>query len=300
MQNVTPLAIAALGLELAPAVLFGCAAERVASAVGRWPVAVRVSFPAVLVAPYLLVSISQHVFRWTWFGLYAVLPVAIAWLLMRAAVADPEQRGDWRDWFILLVLGLAVDLRWFDSAWPSGLRALNELFLVDAGLYGFLAIRRLSGTGYDFHLKWSDWRTGLRELVFFAPIVLVLGLALGFIHPHRNLPGPGLGALRWIGALVLRWVGIFFFTAVPEELFFRGWVQNLLERRVGRLGALVIASVLFGLSHFNKRSAHFNWPYVLLATIAGSFYGRAWREHRRVPASTITHASVDWIWGLWF
>jgi membrane protease YdiL (CAAX protease family) len=292
MQNVTPIAIAALGLELAPAVLFGCAAERVARAVERWPVALRLSLPALFVVPYAMVSLSAHMFRWAWFALYAALPVAIAWLLMRAAAADAGERGDWRDALLLLMLGLAVDLRWFDGAWPSGLRALNELFLVDAGLYGFLAIRQLSGTGFDFHLRWSDWKTGLRELVFFTPIVLGLGLALGFIHPHRNLPG--------IGSAVLRWVGIFFFTAVPEELFFRAWVQNLLERRVGRRIALVMASVLFGLSHFNKRSAHFNWRYVLLATVAGIFYGRAWREHRRVPASTITHASVDWLWGLWF
>ena len=292
MQNVTPVAIAALGLELAPAIVFGLAGERVARVVGRWPAVVRVSVPALFVAPYVLVSISQHMFRWEWFALYAALPVAIAWMLMRAAAADTGQRGNWRDWLILLVLGLAVDLRWFDRAWPSGLRALNELFLVDAGLYGFLAIRQLSGTGFDFHLKWSDWKTGLRELVFFTPVVLGLGLALGFIHPHSNSPG--------IGSALLRWVGIFFFTAVPEELFFRAWLQNLLERRVGRRAALVIASVLFGLSHFNKRSAHFNWHYVLLATIAGVFYGRAWRERRRVPASTITHTSVDWIWGLWF
>jgi hypothetical protein len=292
MQNVTPVAIAAVGLELVPAVLFGCVGDRVVRAVGRWPVAVRLSVPALMVVPYVMVSISQHMFRWGWFALYAALPVAIAWLLMRAAAADPEQRGDWRDAFILLVVGLAVDLRWFDRAWPPGLRALNELFLVDAGLYGFLAIRHLSGVGFDFHLRWSDWKTGLRELVFFAPPVIVLGLALGFIHPHRNLPG--------IGSALLRWVGIFFFTAVPEELFFRAWVQNLLERRVSRRAALAIASILFGLSHFNKRSAHFNWRYVLLATIAGVFYGRAWREQRRVAASTITHASVDWLWGLWF
>jgi hypothetical protein len=292
MQNVTPVAMAALGLELVPAVLFGCAGVRVASAVQRWPIALRLSLPALLVAPYAMVAIATHTFRWTWFALYALLPVAIAGLLLRAAAADPEQRGDWRDAFILLLLGLAVDLRWFDSAWPAGLRALNELFLVDAGLYGFLAIRQLGGVGFDFHLQWSDWKTGLRELVFFTPIVIALGLALGFIHPHRNLPG--------IGNALLRWVLIFFFTAVPEELFFRGWVQNLLERRVGRGTALVIASILFGLSHFNKRSAHFNWRYVLLATIAGIFYGRAWREQRRIPASTITHASVDWLWGLWF
>jgi uncharacterized protein len=292
MQNVTPVAIGALVLELAPAVLFGCAAGRVARAVERWPVELRLSLPALFVLPYAMVSISAHIFQWTWFALYAALPVAIAWLLMRAARSDSPQRGDWRDAFILLVLGLAVDLRWFESAWPSGLRALNELLLVDAGLYGFLAIRQLSGTGFDFHLRWSDWKTGLRELIFFAPVVIGMGLALGFIHPHRNLPG--------VGSAVLRWVLIFFFTAVPEELFFRAWVQNLLERRRGRRAALVIASILFGLSHFNKRSTHFNWPYVLLATIAGIFYGRAWRENRRVPAATITHATVDWLWGLWF
>ena len=190
------------------------------------------------------------------------------------------------------MLGLSVDLRWFDGAWPSGLQALNKLLLVDMGLYGFLAIRQLSGVGFDFHVRWSDWKTGLRELIFFTPVVLILGLVFGFIHPHANRPQ--------VGAAVLRWVLIFLFTALPEELFFRGWVQNLLERRLGRRMALAIASALFGLSHFNKRAAHFNWRYVLLAAIAGIFYGRAWREQRRVAASTITHASVDWIWGLWF
>ncbi len=292
MQNLTPATMAAFGLELAPAIWFGFAAERIGRAVQRWPPALRIVVPVVLAAPYLLVSISKHIFHWQWFALYALLPVAMAWLLTHAAAADPEQRGDWRDWFILLVLGLAVDLRWFESAWPAGLRALNELFLVDAGLYGFLAIRQLSGTGYNFCLRWSDWRTGLRELVFFTPVVIGLGLWLGFIHPHRNLPG--------MGSALLRWVLIFFLTAVPEELYFRAWLQNLLERRVGRPAALVVASILFGLSHFNKRSVHFNWRYVLLATIAGVFYGRAWRENRRVPASTITHASVDWLWSLWF
>jgi membrane protease YdiL (CAAX protease family) len=290
--NVNPAAIAALAIELVPAVAFGLAAERITQAVQRWSILARIAVPALLVLPYILVSASYHIFRWPWVALYAGLPMVIAWLLGQAASADPEQRGNWRDAIILPALGLAVDLRWFDAAWPNGLRTLNELLLVDIGLYGFLAIRQLSGTGYDFHLRWTDWKSGLRELAFFLPLVLVLGLALGFIHPHANLPPVGMAALRW--------VGIFCFTAVPEELFFRAWMQNLLERRVGRRTALLIASILLGLSHFNKRSAHFNWRYVLLATIAGIFYGRAWRERRRVPASAITHASVDWIWGIWF
>jgi len=291
MQNATPAAIAVLVLELAPAAVFGFAGERVGRACARWPSTVRTALPVLCALPYVLLSCSQQMFSWRWCALYAALPVAIAWLLGQAAIADPEQRGNWRDAIILLTLGLAVDLRWFERAWPSGLAGLGKLLLVDAALYGFVANRRLSGTGFDFHLRWSDWKTGLRELAFFAPLVLAGGLALGFLHPHGNL--------HWL-SMTPTWIYIFIFVAVPEELFFRAWVQNLLERRVGRRAALVIASALFGLSHFNKRSAHFNWPYVLLATIAGIFYGRAWRERRRVPASTITHASVDWLWGLWF
>src|ERR1700728_3525851 len=292
MSNVTPVVTAVLLAELIPAAAFGFAAERASRVVGRWPLAVRVAVPAMLVLPYVVIAAGQNMFRWPWFALYAGLPVVMAWLLARAAAADPEQRGNWRDALILLTLGLAVDLRWFDVAWPAGLRGLGNLLLVDAGLYAFLGIRQLKRTGFDFHLRWSDWKSGLRELAFFAPAVLLLGIALGFIHPHANVPAVSKAALTWIG--------IFVFVAVPEELFFRAWVQNLLERRMGRLPALVIASVLFGLSHFNKRSTHFNWRYVLLATIAGIFYGRAWRAERRVPASTITHTCVDWLWSWWF
>jgi len=86
---------------------------------------------------------------------------------------------------------------------------------------------------------------------------------------------------------------------VPEELFFRGWIQNLLEARLGRYPALLLTAGLFGLSHFNKRATSFNWQYVLLAALAGVFYGRAWRRYRRVGTSAVTHASVDAIWSLW-
>lgn len=291
MQNATPVAVAVLALELAPAALFGVAGERIGQAYERWPTILRIFVPVVCAVPYAVIALSHQMFSWKWCTFYAVLPVAIAWLLAQASVADPEQRGNWRDALILLTLGLAIALRWFEGAWPSGLAGLGKLLVVDAALYGFVAIRRLGGTGYDFHFRRSDWKTGLRELIFFAPLVIGLGLALGFLQPHRAAPQL---------SMIFKWIYIFVFIAVPEELYFRAWVQNLLERRVGRRAALGITAVLFGLSHFNKRSAHFNWRYVVLASIAGIFYGRAWREQRHLPASAITHASVDAIWSFWF
>jgi membrane protease YdiL (CAAX protease family) len=165
------------------------------------------------------------------------------------------------------------------------------MLLVDAGIYGFLVIRQLGGVGFDLRLRLADVGIGLRELAWYTPIALALGLSLGFLHFHRSWPG-GV-------AMAEAWIFTFSFIAIPEELFFRGWLQNLLERRMGRYPALFLTAILFGLSHFSKRAIFFNWRYVLLAAVAGVFYGRAWRRERRVAASAITHASVDAIWSLW-
>jgi hypothetical protein len=284
-----PVVVAAL-LTLVP-FLFAAFWPLSVESAQRLPLAVRLVLPAVLCIPYAIVAISYGQVRWSWFALYLLLPVAISLLLHRADAADPAQGGDWRDFLVLFVLGLAVDLRWFEPAWPPRLAVFNKMLLLDAGIYGFLAIRRLQGVGFDLRLRLADLRIGGRELAFYAPIAVALGLALGFLHFHAYVPT--------VSHVVLGWIFTFFFIAVPEELFFRGWMQNLLERRLGQRWALLTTAVLFGLSHFNKRAAHFNWRYVVLAALAGIFYGRAWRQERRVAASAITHASVDTLWSLW-
>ncbi len=262
-----------------------------AAKVERLPLALRLLCPAVLCVPYVLVAGSLTWFRWDWFALYALLPVVVAWLFWQASKADRGQRGTWRDFLVLSILGLAVDLRWFERAWPPHLAVFNKILLLDAGIYGFLLVRQLDGVGFDLRLRWRDVATGLREFGWYAPIAIMLGLVLGFLHAHAVWPRlPMLGAA---------FVFTFAFIAIPEELFFRGWLQNLMERRLGRTPALLLTSVLFGLSHFNKRAVHFNWRYVLLAALAGIFYGRAWRRDRRVGASAITHALVDTVWGQW-
>jgi membrane protease YdiL (CAAX protease family) len=257
----------------------------------RTRITIRLLRPAVLCIPYILVTASTGTFSWRWCALYALLPVAIATLLHQARQADIHNRGNWRDYLILATLGLAVDLRWFEPAWPLHLAIFNKIILLDAGIYGFLFIRQLSGVGFDLRLRARDFTIGLREFAIYAPIAIALGLALGFLHFHDAWPP--------LIQFAIAPIFTFFFIAVPEELFFRGWTQNLLERRIGRTPALILTAILFGLSHFNKRAAHFNWRYVLLAAIAGIFYGRAWHQQRRVGASAITHTAVDSLWSLW-
>jgi len=116
MQHATPTVIAVLALELAPAAAFGFAGERVTRAISQWPRLLRLFIPALLALPYAVLGLQQHSLRWQWMALYLLLPVIVAGLLMQASVADPEQRGNCRDALVLLTLGVAVDLRWFDSA----------------------------------------------------------------------------------------------------------------------------------------------------------------------------------------
>jgi len=252
---------------------------------------VRLSLPLCLGIPYLLVSIERGVFQMHWLLVYALLPTLIAVVLWRAHERDPEQIGHWLDFAVLLILGLIVEFRRFDAAWPAHLSAFNRIILLDAGLYGFVVIRRLSNVGFDLRPQLCDWKNGLRELAFYAPIAVPLGLAIGFLHTHAEWPG--------VFRISVSLVSIFFLVAILEETYFRGWWQNLLERRIGPNPALLVTSVLFGLSHFNKGATAFNWRYVLLATLAGIFYGRAWRSNHRIFASAITHACVDAIWLLW-
>lgn len=267
------------------------AGQSVTLALNRLPLVARLLLPAWSAIPYLLVSASRGIFQLQWLMIYTLLPTLIAIVLWHAAERDPEQRGTWLDFAVVLILGLVVEFRRFEPAWPRHSGGFNRIILLNAGLYGFLIIRQLGNVGFDLRPRFSDLRNGLRELAFYAPMAIALGLSLGFLHAHAEWPGTG--------TIVLSFVSIFFLIAILEETYFRGWWQNLLERRLGPNGALIVTALLFGLSHFNKGTTRFNWRYVLLASLAGIFYGRAWRAEHRLLASAITHGCVDTIWMLW-
>jgi hypothetical protein len=299
---LSALIVLAALLALVPYLAAGFFPSRFTGWIRGLPFAAQLLLPSLLCVPYLLVSIDRGVFSTGWLALYAILPVAMSMLLSLSGPSrsGPSTRRQYPlEFLVLAILGLSVDLRWFERAWPAHLSIFNKVLLLDAGIYAFIAIRELDGVGFDLRLRLRDFAIGLREFLFFFPFALGLGLALGFLHLHPlgsgTVSAMATVALKFAGA----WIFTFFFIAVPEELFFRGWLQNLLERYIGRSRALLATAVLFGLSHFNKRAVHFNWRYVLLAAIAGIFYGRAWRGHRRVGASSVTHATADSVWSLW-
>jgi uncharacterized protein len=281
-------ALLSFALLLAPLWFFGfrldvCLAQQLRPS---WALAV---FPTLLGMPYLMFAIPTGNLRLVMMFSIFLLPVILAVVLESTSASS---KFVWQDAVVLGTLSVIYLLRLLTSAWPyAGLSVLPKLYVADLALYLYLVVRKLGGVGYSFSPKLSAFLVGLREWVYFLPIGIGLGAVLRFIHFHARLPS-GMDFLSEVLATCL-------IVAVPEEVFFRGILQNLLETRLGSNAALLLAAVLFGLSHLNKR-AGFNWRYVLLASIAGIFYGRAWRAHRQVLASSITHTAVDVVWSLWF
>jgi len=249
-EDLRPAEVVAAVLLLAP-MLVAAFAPRLVDKLGhKLPRIFRIASPALLCIPYAIATKSSGNFRWPWLVVYAVVPVAIAFVLDQARSEDLKCRGNWRDFAVLLALGLAVDLRWLEPAWPHGLSALGKMLLLDAGILGFLVVRRLDGVGFDLRLTRKDLGRGLFEYLLYALIAVPLGLWLGFLHFHGIWPSP----LRAITAFVFT----FLFIAIPEELFFRGYLLERLEqvwpptRRL--LGApvglaLLVCSALFALGH---------------------------------------------------
>lgn len=177
------------------------------------------------------------------------------------------------------------------AAGSGGALEAGRLLTLGLGLVIFLAVAPLPDLGYTFRLRRGDLSAAATSLAVFAAAAIPLGLATGFIawEPAPVLP------FDW----VVRGLAIYFLIAVPEELLFRGALQNLLEKRwPGRhagTGSLLLAAVVFGASHLNNGPSP-DWRYMLLATLAGIAYGWTWQRTRRISASALTHAAVDWIW----
>jgi membrane protease YdiL (CAAX protease family) len=251
---------------------------------------VRVLIPGLFAAGiYLLLAIPLNEFAAQSLLLFFAFPALLAALLESV---PPGAKLEWQDLIVLGALGCAVEYGWLQRSVPQpGLGNLPKFMLTDVALYLYVVQRRLPGIGFDLRLRWRDVGIGMREWALFAPIGIGLGLALGFLRFHARLPAAG----TFVGTALVT----FIFVALPEELFFRGLLQNVLETRLSRRPALALAAVIFGLSHY-IHGAVFNWRYVILAAIAGVFYGRAWRSERRIGASAISHTLVDTVWVMWF
>lgn len=260
------------------------------------------ALPFALVVPYLVYAPATGAFSLIGLGKlvgYIALPVA---LLMPDRLRNRE-KASWRDFGAMLAMGLPVAAHWLAGiwTWPQDLYFFQPIYAVCIGAYAFMVIRNLEGVGYRLLFRRRDITEGLANWAAFAIVGIPLGLVLHFIHPHYA--ADVYGWLELAEKFLGQFAGIYITIAIPEEFLFRGILQNLLVKSLpGRrhaLWGLLVASVIFGLSHLHHAPVP-NWRYGIMATLAGILYGNAYRNRKRLPASALAHTLVDTMWHFWF
>lgn len=224
---------------------------------------------------------------------YAIVPA----LLLASSAGKPP--GTWQDYFAAIFIWLGVwplppyRLLYHVFPFPPPLtHTLSILMALCTGIVSYILLRRMDGIGYAI-----EWRRGfLRNIIFhfaiFAAIAIPLGIKIGFLTYDSALIH---SRSHWAAA-----IEILFFTAWPEEFLFRGILQNLFSRTFkNQWAGLAAASVVFGFSHI-LHAPRPNWNYVLLATIAGISYGRAWMKSGSLVPGTLVHFLVDTFWHVLF
>lgn len=251
------------------------------------------ALPVVWCVPYLLYATGTGDFRWVAVGRLFGAGAMLVLIYRLAPVRDLARFG-WQDlvaagWLIGVLMGHQLAGIWNV---PVNLDFIGRLFLIAMAGWSWVFVRTVPRLGYELRLSWAVLRAAGWNFFLFAVIAIPAGLALGFIEWHPLHKG--------VADFALVFLEIFLFIALLEELFFRGFLQTLIAEnlRSARAGQILV-SCLFGLFHI-LHAPFPNWRYVLLATVAGWFYGSAFLKSGTLMSSALAHAMVDTMWRTFF
>src|ERR1700722_9951654 len=246
--------------------------------------------PALLSAVFLTAARALDAFSLPLASLilaYTFLPVTCAYLTRHHA---PPTSIDF----------VVIALLWFPLEFSLGhqfipKQAQSPLHLaaygisILLGLAIFLLFRRLPGMKYNLPRSGRDFVNLLLGFAACAPILIPLGRAIGFLPP---LHGPANPSVVHLGS---HYLIILAATALPEEILFRGLIQNCIAQRWGTsTTTLLISAFIFGCAHLDNGPGPLpNWRYMILATIAGVAYGKVFEKSSSIFASAGLHALVD-------
>ncbi len=278
-----------LGLALAP----GLRGSR--AALQRWFASRRRAalLPLIWIAPYLIYAAGTRDFRWPALGTLLAIGIALVAIYAFWPVRDTAAFA-WQDALVAALLIAVVLSQGLKGIWnvPQNLDFVGRLYLIAVAGWCWTLLRVVPGLGYDLTFSLQTLKAAGLNFLWFALLAAPAGLALHFIAWNPRFPrGPQFG---------LDFLQIFLFIALLEELFFRGFLQTLLTRTLrSPYASQALVAVLFGLFHI-LHAPFPNWRYVALATLAGWFYGQAFRQGGGLLASALTHAAVDTVWRAFF
>ena len=221
--------------------------------------------------------------------IYTLAPAACLWLGRRG----DDGRARAADFVAVGLLWLPLEFAAGASLVPRQAQGFLHSVAYGVGillaLVLFLGFRRLKGMKYELPRTRRDLWLPLAAFAITAPVLVAIGIPIGFIPPPHL---PAASGSRMAEAVGLIFAG----TAIPEEILFRSLIQNLMMQRWGTgLRVLLAASFIFGCAHLDNGPQPLpNWRYMILATVAGIAYGKVFEKSGTVLSSAALHTLVDW------
>lgn len=217
---------------------------------------------------------------------------------------DPGRKIGWLDFtvFTLALLPSAFFSVKQNSNLPinGGFDSLSHLMIILTGAYAFAVVRGVKDVGFALKLSWKSLRTALLVWIVFYSFVFIFGRSVNFI----TFIGYKEPVDLLLKSIFFTMIGTFLHTALYEELFFRGILQNLLAKRIwqGRywfifwaigfgillVGALVVGYtlegpmkwfpalvtvVLFGVAYLIEKSGKYGFGIYTSLAITGVTFG---------------------------
>jgi uncharacterized protein len=165
------------------------------------------------------------------------------------------------------------------------------------------------------YIYFIRWQYKLQSLLFgLAPtvknsIATILMVVLGFFLNASHLETIQESFNNFQDAPLRLTLGIImplFTAAIPEEFFFRGYLQTRLEKKWNRPFAIVLSSLLFTAWHLPSRfllskgveGQAGDWGQVILQTglpvfIVGLIFAFHWSRYRNIILLVLTHWAID-------
>jgi hypothetical protein len=240
--------------------LFSIGREKVSFQIKEWlnfDIQNIVIFPSILIVLYFgyVLIIGKNPFQ----GAVSMVPFLVFFpVLVFAAQRKDVKKIDWLDFTTLVIFLLPITLI---NANPSGklpdsgndFDSAYRIVMMLTAVYAFAVVRGLDDVGFFPEFKLKNLITALGVWLAYYGFVFIIGYSVNFIQ----LNGHETFSADLTYKIALALITTFLHTALFEELFFRGILQNLLSKRINQskswmvfwkwgLGILFVLAILVG------------------------------------------------------
>ncbi|MEI6275817.1 MAG: CPBP family intramembrane glutamic endopeptidase [Prolixibacteraceae bacterium] len=166
-----------------------------------------------------------------WLLIYIVyFPVIVFGL-----INNPNRKIGWIDFTLFVIMLIPTGFFSIDqnSDIPiggGGFDSVSHVMIILTGVYAFAVLRDIKDVGFVAELKWKSLLIALLVWAAYYLFVFVFGSSVNFIA----IIGYNETIDIMLKSILFTLLGTFLHTALFEELFFRGILQNLLAKRIAQ------------------------------------------------------------------